>query len=106
MAQTRSFKELITEPTQNDPAFRKALLREAIEAMLNGDVATGKVVIRDLINATLGFAELERAVHIPAPSLMRMFSAKGNPSMKNLFGVLAHLQEREGIGFELRTRKV
>jgi hypothetical protein len=36
---------------------------------------------------------------------MRMFGPNGNPSAKNLFGVLAHLQAQEGVNFEIRPRR-
>ena len=35
---------------------------------------------------------------------MRMFSPRGNPSAKNLFGVIAELQKQEGINFALKVR--
>jgi hypothetical protein len=103
MALTRDFKELIRDQAQSDPAFRKALLREAIDCMLSGDVATGKAVLRNYINATVGFPDLEKTVHIPATSLMRMFGPRGNPTAANIFGVLAELQKHEGVHFEVRT---
>ncbi len=102
MTLTRDFRETIRDRVQQEPAFRKALLREAIELMLSGDEKTGRALLRNYINATVGFQKLEEATHIPATSLMRMFGPKGNPSAKNLFGVLAHLQQQEGIDFELR----
>jgi hypothetical protein len=61
--------------------------------------------LRNYINATIGFGQLEDATSIPANSLMRMFGLNGNPSAKNLFGVLAHLQAQEGVNFELRPRR-
>lgn len=106
MALTRDFKERIGTMAQEDPEFREALLREAIETMISGDVATGKAVLRDYINATIGFPNLEKAVRIPATSLMRMFGPKGNPSAENLFTILAHLQHRQGVDFELHARKL
>ena len=87
------------------PQFRKALLREAIELMLSGDEQTGRAILRNYINATVGFQQLEAATSIPATSLMRMFGPNGNPSAKNLFGVLAHLQTHEGVHFEIRPRR-
>jgi len=102
MALTKDFRETIRERAQQDPRFRKALLREAIELMLSGDEKTGRAILRNYINATVGFRQLEEATSIPANSLMRMFGPNGNPSAKNLFGVLAHLQAREGVNFELR----
>lgn len=102
MPLTKDFRETIRERAQEEPAFRRALLQEALELMLNGDIKTGKALMRNYINATVGFQELARAVRTPAPSLMRMFGPKGNPSAKNLFGVIAHLQKQEGINFAIR----
>lgn len=96
---------LTTERAQQEPQFRKALLREAIELMHSGDEKTGRAILRNYINATVGFQQLEEATSIPATSLMRMFGANGNPSAKNLFGVLAHLPTQEGVHFEIRPRR-
>ena len=105
MALTKDFRETIRERAQREPKFRKALLREAIELMLSGDEKTGRAILRNYINATVGFRQLEEATSIPANSLMRMFGPNGNPSAKNLFGVLAHLQAQEGVNFEIRPRR-
>jgi hypothetical protein len=105
MALTRDFRETIRERAQREPPFRKALLREAIELMLSGDEKTGRAILRNYINATVGFQQLEQATSIPATSLMRMFGPKGNPSARNLFGVLAHLQAQEGVNFALQVRR-
>ncbi len=106
MSLTKDFRETIRQRAQQQPAFRRALLREAIELMLAGDLATGKALVRNYINATVGFQELGRAVHTPAPSLMRMFGPSGNPSARNLFGVIAELQRQEGVNFSLRVSKI
>ena len=73
--------------------------------MLSDDEKTGHVMLRNYINATVGFRRLEEATSIPATSLMRMFGPDGKPSAKNLFGVVAHLQAQEGVNFELRARR-
>jgi DNA-binding phage protein len=103
--QAIDFRETIRERAQREPQFRKALLREAIELMLSGDEKTGRAILRNYINATVGFRQLEEATSIPANSLMRMFGPNGNPSARNLFGVLAHLQAQEGVNFEIRPRR-
>jgi putative addiction module killer protein len=105
MALTKDFRETIRDRAQQEPAFRKALLREAIELMLSGDEKTGRAILRNYINATVGFPQLEQAIAIPATSLMRMFGPNGNPSAKNLFRVLAHLQSQEGVSFEIRPQR-
>jgi hypothetical protein len=43
----RPFKELIQKRAARDPLFAAALLREAIDSMLTGDVQTGEAVLRD-----------------------------------------------------------
>jgi DNA-binding phage protein len=102
MALTRDFKETIRARVARDPKFRKELLREGIEAMLTGDIATAKTILRDYINATVGFTELAEATHIPSKSLMRMLGPAGNPRASNLFDVVSFLQQREGIRFQLK----
>jgi len=88
-----------------DPDFRQALLREAVECVINGDLGTGKAVLRDYVNATAGFQNLEKRTHIPAKSLMRMLGPKGSPSAANLSSILTALQKMEGVQFKLSVRR-
>ena len=106
MALTKDFKETIQARAQRDSAFRKALLQEGIECLLAGDVETGKAVLRDYINATIGFEELSEVFGKSSKSLMRMFGPKGNPQAGNLFAVIGYLQEKEGIHLEVKARKI
>jgi hypothetical protein len=106
MALTKDFKETIQARAQRDPAFRKALLQEGVECLLAGDIDTGKAVLRDYINATIGFEELSQIFDKSSKSLMRMFGPKGNPQASNLFAVISYLQEQEGIHLEVKARKV
>ena len=101
MALTRDFKETIRARVERDPKFRRELLREGVEAMVAGDVATAKTILRDYINATVGFTELSEETHIPPKSLMRMLSPAGNPHIRNFFEIVAYLQQREGAVFEV-----
>ncbi len=104
MTLTREFRTALHERAQRDAAFRQAILKEGIDTLLAGDVNTGKAILRDYINAAVGFGELADATHIPAKSLMRMFGPKGNPRADNLFQVIHHLQNREGIHLEVMQR--
>lgn len=105
MPLTHDFKETIRARAQRDPEFRQALLREAVECVINGDLATGKAVLRDYVNATAGFQDLERRTQIPTKSLMRMLGPKGNPSAANLSSILSALQRAERVHFELTLRR-
>jgi DNA-binding phage protein len=97
MPLTRDFKETVRARVERDPAFRATLLTEAVEQMLAGDMETGKAVLRDYINATVGFERLARETGTPPKSLMRMFGPKGNPRASNLFAVISKLQKVSGI---------
>jgi DNA-binding phage protein len=103
MALTRDFKETIQARVQRDAAFRKELLREGIECFLSGDVETGKTVLRDFINATVGFPKLAETMQRSPKSLMRMFGPAGNPQARNLFEVVSFLQRQEGVRLRVRS---
>ena len=103
MPLTRSFKETVQARVQRDSAFREALLAEGVDAFLSGDVDTGKAVLRDYINATIGFEKLASATGTPPKSLMRMFGPSGNPKASNLFSVLGELQRQSGVQLHART---
>ena len=100
---TGSVRELIEEYIASDPAFREALIQEAIETMLTGDVETGKTILRDYIKATEGFEKLGQALGTPAKSLIRMFGPHGNPQARNLFGVIGYLQKRDGLSLRVTS---
>jgi len=97
MARTKPFKELVQSRVKIDKKFAEALLREGIDAMLGGDVETGKTILRDYIKATVGFEKLGEATGAPPKSLIRMFGPRGNPQAKNLFAVIGYLQKRAGL---------
>lgn len=103
MALTRTFKETVRARVARDPAFKQALLSEGVAALLEGDVDTGKAVLRDYINATVGFESLAAATGAPAKSLMRMFGPRGNPTANNLFAVIGCLQRESGVTLEIRA---
>jgi DNA-binding phage protein len=84
-----------------NPGLAEALLREGVDTMLAGDIDTGKTILRDYINATIGFEKLGEATGIRPKSLMRMFGPRGNPQVRNLFRILGYLQKRAGV--ELRV---
>ena len=103
MVLTKDFKDTIKDRVARDPAFREELLKEGIECLLTGDMDTGKAVLRDYINATIGFDALGTATDRSPKSLMRMFGPKGNPQARNLFEIIAYLQQRESIHLKVHT---
>ena len=103
MPLTRDFKETIQARARRDEAFRKALLTEAVDAMLSGDVETGKTVLRDYINATVGFDALAAVTKKSPKSLMRMLGPNGNPQARNFFKIVAYLQTKAGLQLRVRA---
>ncbi len=103
MVLTRNFKETIQARIARDPTFREELLKEGVESLLSGDMDTGKAVLRDYINATIGFQELGGLTAKSPKSLMRMFSPNGNPQARNLFEIIGCLQKREGLHFKVQA---
>lgn len=107
MPLSRDFKDLVRERAQHDEAFRIGMLQGALEALGVGDAIEAKILIRDYINATMGFPELAETVQSHPKTLMRQFSAKGNPTLDKLSAVLKELTAREGyvIKVERAARK-
>ncbi len=103
MALTRDFKETVKARADKDPAFRQALVVEAITSMLEGDVEIGKSILRDYVNATIGFRGLAEGLggDRDPKSLMRMLSDGGNPRMHNVFEILKFCQQNEGITLDI-----
>ena len=97
----RSIEEITQARAARDPEFARQLLQEAVQALLTDDIATARALIRDVIKGTMGYAELSRRTGHPEKSLIRMFSANGNPTAANLFAVLTHLQQHSGVTFQV-----
>jgi DNA-binding phage protein len=100
MALTRDFRETALARARADARFREALLIEALNAYLDGDTTSGKAILRDLVNASVGFEHLAVEVGKPSKSLHRMLAPRGNPSTENFFGIVRALQK----GNRLRLR--
>lgn len=105
MAITRKFRETILARAQGNARFRAAMLTEAINELFAGDLATGKAMLRDYVNATITFERLAKETGIPAKSLQRMLGPRGNPTAESLFAIIKVLQESERIRFAVITKR-
>jgi DNA-binding phage protein len=106
MALSRSFKDTVKARADRDPEFRAALLGEAVEAFAAGDADSGKALLRDYINVTVGFDQLSEAVAMDPKNLMRMFGPRGNPRLANLSAVLRELNRREAVHFKVEPERL
>ena len=98
-ALTKDISEIVSDRIRNDLAL--ALLDEALSLFLNGEPDTARLVLRDLVNATIGFEGL--AIAKSNKSLHRMLSAKGNPSMDNLTVILTVLRRELQVDIRVQT---
>jgi DNA-binding phage protein len=77
---------------------------EALNSYLAGDIAEGKAILRDLVNATIGFEGLAAEVHKPSKSLHRMLAPRGNPSTENFFDIVNALQRKTRVKLRVTAR--
>jgi hypothetical protein len=70
MPLTRSFRETVQARARRDVKFRQALLGEAMQALLDGNLEEGRSALRSCINATIGFEKLGAALGRSPKSLM------------------------------------
>jgi len=105
MVLTREFRESVAERARKDTKYRKALLKEAVESLLNGELETGKAILRDYINATVGFEELSRILHKDSKSIHRMLGLKGNPGAENIFSIIKAIQDADNFNLRVKVEK-
>ena len=51
MALTIDYKEGVLKDLREDPAMAREYYREAVRAIVNGDVEEGGIMLRDLVNS-------------------------------------------------------
>lgn len=97
MALTRDFKETIMKRAGRDEQYRKGLLTEAVNELLEGNLDVGKAILRDYINATITFPTLTQKLNKSSKSIHRMLGPDGNPRMDSIIGILKILQDQEQV---------
>ena len=95
--------ETVRARIKTDPAFAEALLREATDMFLNGETEAARLLLRDVVNATVGFEQIAVATQRPSKSVHRMLSARGNPTMESLSAIFAAIRKVLNISFETHT---
>ncbi len=103
MPLTTEFRAVFKASIEKDPEFGFEVLRGAVQALLDNDLSTGRSVLRNYVNATIGFKQLAEVTGTQEKSLMRMLSANGNPVASNLFAVIHALQIYNGAKLEVEV---
>ena len=100
---TRDYKETVDGRLRHDLAFTAVLFDEAVSLFLNGEPATERLILRDIVNATVGFEKLALETDRPSKSLHRMLSASGNPTMNNLTAIINILRQNLHVDIKVHT---
>lgn len=102
---TRKFRDTVWARAKHDARFRAAMLTEAINELLAGDLSTGKAQLRDYVNATITFDGLAKQTGIPSKSLQRMLGPRGNPTAESLFAIIKVLQGSGRVRLAVTTKR-
>lgn len=72
--------------------------------MLAGDVDGGNAILRDYIEAPVGFEQLAAETGSSPKSLIRMFGPTGNQQARNLVNVVSYLQRHASLTLHVTAR--
>ena len=97
MPLSREFKELVVSRAENDPEFRKGLIIESINMILDGEITAGRMMLRDYINATGAMDGICKKLKKHKPAISRMLGPSGNPTLESIMPVIKACAEREKI---------
>ncbi|GAB6059365.1 helix-turn-helix domain-containing transcriptional regulator [Desulfonatronum parangueonense] len=95
--------ETVQARIKKDRAFAEALLREAADMFLNGEAEAARLLLREVVSATVGFEQIAAETKRPSKSVHRMLSARGNPTMESLSAVFAATRKVLNVRFQTNT---
>ena len=105
MTLTRDFKQTAKARARRDATFREAVLTENVECLLAGNMDVGKAMLRNCIDATIGFKELGKRTAKSSTSLIHMLGPKGNLHARNLFEIIEQPREDEGLHLKVQAMR-
>ena len=105
MPTTRKFRTTIVSRADVDPEFRREMLTEAVNELLAGNLAAGKAMLRDYINATITFQQLAKKLKKSDKSIHRMLGPRGNPRAENIIEIIKILQAYEHVKLRVKAQK-
>ena len=83
----REFKETVMREVRTNPEYARGMLGEALTLLIEGDTTTAKILLRDLVNASLGFRALAAETGLANKSLQHMLGPNGNPTIESLAAI-------------------
>ena len=70
--------------SKKDPDFRKGLIIEAINKILGGEITTGRIMLRDYINAAGAKEDICKQLNKQKSAIYRMLGPSGNPTVEKV----------------------
>ncbi|MGE0917372.1 hypothetical protein [Trichlorobacter lovleyi] len=101
MPLTKQFRQTVMARAKADKEFREELIIEATNALLEGDIDTGKSLIKDYLNATEAFTAVADQLQKDEKSIRRMLGPSGNPTLKNFIGILQACSSTEHLDLKV-----
>ena len=96
------FEHLAADMIRGDRALAICVLDEIASLFLNSEPGTAKLMLRNLVNGTIGFEKLAKKTGKPSKSLHRMLSARGNPTIDNLALILDAVRKHLRVEFRVK----
>ena len=96
-------EEIFRECAQKDPIYRAMMLPSAIDLLLSDDVRVGKISLHHCIYATIGYEKLGELMGKTPEDIKRMCHPDYDTSVNDLFEIIKHVQQHEGIRIEAKV---
>ena len=103
MGKNNSHVELL----KNDRELRLIYLQEALQLLFGKDecnTKTALVMLRDIVNASIGFQGLSQATGKSDKNLMGMLTAGSNPNIDNICTIIREITKYENADIEPNVR--
>lgn len=102
MALTKSFNSDVQERAKSDPTFRRTLLRQSIDAILNSEMEVGYRLIRDYAGSVTYLDQIATELGLADDGVAWLFDAEVNVGGAQLIAVINAMLKREGMSLVTR----
>lgn len=102
---TIPYNDALKDMLEENPQMSTEMLEGALNLILSGELDEGRLLLRQFINATIGFKELGRRIGKDDKNLMRTLSERGNPTAANLFEIVRACVKAEGVTVAAHVQK-
>jgi hypothetical protein len=104
MPTSRSFHENMIDRAKSDPDFRRSLLRESTDAILNGEFDVGYRLIRDYMMSVSYLGQVGADLGVEEEEVVGLFDPDSNVAGTQLVAVLLLMLQHEGMALATRRQ--